>query len=237
MCKAGLRKNGNIKLGNMWTFSKLYGNQEHYVKRLNMFCSGTCGKYCAGCKEKCYVRASYRYGSVIYGHAVNTIAMRENMTGLFSEFDRQLTAARNKPEQVRINQSGEIESRAEFENWCNLAENYPDIDFYLYTKAFDLVIPAIVERYESGTLPENITINISVWHEYGIPEYNKVKHIPGVKAFAYMDGYDYSAQGLEITTYCMAYKNGKLNHDITCDKCRKCFSRRVTDKVIGCNEH
>lgn len=237
MCKAGMRKNGNIKLGNMWTFSKLFGNQDHYVKKLGIFIKGTCGKYCAGCKEKCYVKASYRYGSVIYGHAVNTVAMRENMIGLFSEFDRQLKAARKKPETVRINQSGEIESRQEFAYWCDLASSYNYVKFYLYTKAFDLVLPEILERYANGTLPENITILCSVWHEYGIKEYETVKHIPNVKAFVYCDGYDYTADGLAINTICMAYKNGKLDHNITCDKCRKCFNRAANSKVIGCNEH
>lgn len=237
MCKAGMRKNGNIKLGNMWTFSKLYGNQNHYIKPLGCFITGTCGKYCSGCKEKCYVKASYRYGSVIYGHAVNTIAMRSDTIGLFSEFDRQLTAARKKPDTVRINQSGEIESRQEFSCWCDLALSHDNVQFYLYTKAYDLVLPEILERYAAGTLPENITILCSIWHEYGLKEYETVKHIPNVKAFAYCDGYDYSAFGLDINTYCMAYRNGKLDHSITCDKCRKCFNRAVNSKVIGCNEH
>lgn len=234
MCKAGFRKDGNIKLGNMWTFSKLYGNQEHYVNKLGFFIAGTCGKYCAGCKEKCYVKASYRYGSVIYGHAVNTIAMRENITGLFSEFDRQLKAARKKPDTVRINQSGEIESREEFSNWCDLAASHENVEFYLYTKAFNLVLPEIQERHKAGTLPKNITILISIWHNYGIQEFKKVKHIPNVKAFVYCDGYNYP---FTINTMCMAYRNGKLDHNITCDKCRKCFNRAANSKVIGCNEH
>ena len=237
MAKAGFRKSGNIKLGNMWTFSKLYGSQDHYIKQFCLFINGTCGKYCAGCKEKCYVKASYRYGSVIYGHAANTVAMRTNPAGLFTEFDRQLTVARKKPDTVRINQSGEIESRDEFSRYCDLASDHKTTRFYLYTKAFDLVIPEILERYAAGTLPENITILISVWHEYGIAEYKQLSHIPNVKAFVYMDGFNYTAAGLEINTYCMAYKNGKLDHSITCDKCRKCFNRGKLSKVIGCNEH
>ena len=163
MCKAGFDKKGNIKLGGkMYTFSKLYGNQEHYIKNLGMFVCGSCGSFCNGCKEKCYVKASYRYGSVIYKHAVNTLAMRNDMTGLFSNLDMTIKRAKNKPEQVRINQSGEIESRKEFSYWCDLAGNYPAIKFYLYTKAFKYVVPEILERWNAGTLPENMTINISV---------------------------------------------------------------------------
>ena len=237
MCKPGFDKKGNIKLGNMYTFSKLYGNQEHYIKAYDFCVKGTCGKYCSGCKNNCYVKASYRYGSVILKHAANTIASRTDLIGLFDILDKTIARAKNKPDTIRINQSGEIESREEFICWILLANKYPNINFYLYSKAFDLVIPEIKARHKAGTLPKNLTILISVWHEYGAKEFNEIKHIPNIKAFVYNDGFNYETVGIKANTKCYAYNGKKLNHDITCDKCRKCFSRHERDKVIFCDSH
>lgn len=227
--------NGNIKLGNMGTFSKLKGNENIYVKKLNCSVCGTCGKYCAGCSKDCYVNASYRYGSVIYGHAVRTIAMRTDIEKMESDIIGQLKRKRKPFEIVRINQSGELETVRELEMWINSANEIPETHFYLYTKAYDFVVPYLLKN--ADTLPENITILISIWREYGIAEYNAVMHIPNVKAFAYCDGFDYSAHGLTIQTKCKAYEGKKLNHDLTCDKCRKCFDRNQFHAVIGCDAH
>lgn len=234
--KAGFFKHGNVKLGRrVWSFSKLFGSRKWYVKKLNAYVEGTCGDFCRGvCEGSCYVAPSYRYPSVIYGHAVNTIAMREDMTGLFTVLDGQLNRAKKTPDIVRINQSGELESRAEFIAWLTLAGDHPGTAFYLYTKAFKYIVPAL----EAGVkIPDNFTILFSVWHEHGQAEYKQFSSLEQIKAFVYMDGYNYAADGLRIGTYCEAYRNGKLNHDITCDKCKKCFSRRAGDKIIGCNNH
>ena len=238
MGKPGFDKKGNIKLGaNMWTFSKLYGNEEHKIDRLGLSVVGTCGKYCEGCKHDCYVRRSYRYGSVIYKHAINTIAMRTNKADLFSRLNAQLTRAKNKPEIVRINQAGEIETAEEFRNWAELARLHNYTQFYVYTKALDIVLPIVRSMWNAGSLPENITILISIWHDYGVDEFIACRHIPNIKAFVYNDGFDYGYYDIKATTKCNAYNGRILNHDITCDKCRKCFSRRPKDKVIFCDSH
>ena len=235
MCKPGFDKKGNIKLGGkMWTLSKLYGSQEWFIEKYGIYLKGTCGKYCKGCCNDCYVKRSYRYGSVILKHGTNTLALRNDIIGFFAILDGQLTRAKNKPEQVRYDQSGEIESRQEFSLLCDLAAAHNYSQFYLYTKAFDLVIPEILERYETGRLPENLTVLISIWHEYGIAEYESIKHIPNVKAFVYNDGFEYP---FEFTTRCTAYNGRKLNHNITCDKCRKCFDRKDIHKIISCDSH
>lgn len=229
---AKLNRKGNIKLGTtIATFSKLYSDMEFETKYGVV--KGSCkAEFCNGCKKSCYVKKSYRYGSVINGHARNTLAIREDMAAAFDEIAKQIERAKKPITIVRVHQSGEIESTAEFLNWCKLARRFPAVKFYVYTKAFPYVIPALL----AGRVPENFVVNLSVWHEYGIKEYNMVKHLQNVKAFAYDDGYNYAADELEINTYCMAYdRNGKMNHDITCEKCKKCFNK--TTKVIGCYEH
>ena len=228
-------KTGNIKLGNMWTFSKTYSDQCFYVQDFGGYVQGTCGGYCDGCRNACYVKASYRYGSVIKGHAINTCGLRYEMTEVFKALNAQLTRARKKPDVIRYDQSGEIMNLEEFKELENMSLNNPEVVTYVYTKAYDIVIPELL----AGNVPENLVVLISVWHEYGIREFNTVRHLPNVKAFVYDDHtFDYAAFGLIKQTECKAYdEHGKLDHNITCDKCKKCFNKLACHKVIFCNAH
>lgn len=250
--KVKFKDGGNTKLGNMGVWSSLMGDENYYIPELDCFVRGTCGNHCKGCKGKCYVRKSYiRWTneetgkcSVKLGHARNTIAMREDINKCFEDLNEQLTRKRVPFEMVRINQSGEFENEEQFDMFCTISAMHHETEFYAYTKAVEIVVPALL----AGKVPENFTILISIWHEYGIEEYKKVAHLPNVKAFVYVDynsdkenGWtleDYAKHGINITTMCMAYdERGKMNHNITCDKCKKCFNRFESCKVVGCLSH
>ena len=237
--RAAFNKSGNTKLGNVWNFSTVYGDQIQTVtfNDETISAAGTCGHYCQGCKNDCYVKKSYRYPSVKYSHIKNTIALRYHTAAAFSDLEAQIVNARVKPEIIRINQSGEIEKKEIFMAWCALAAKFPKIKFWLYTKAYNLVIPAL----KAGAVPENMTVLISIWHTYGIKEFLEVSHLKNVKAFVYDDNYDYKSAGIDIQTYCPAYKmidgKMKLNHNATCDKCKKCFNRASNCKVIASLPH
>lgn len=241
--KAKLNRGGNIKLGQLiGTFSKLMGDDNYFIPELQTYVRGTCGKHCDGCKGSCYVTKSYRRYterdtgkcSVKLGHARNTIAVRENIEQVFADLTGQIRRARKPFVIVRIHQSGELETVTEFKMWCNIAREFPNIVFYIYTKAFELVIPALL----AGDVPKNLVVLMSIWHEYGIKEFDAVKHLDNVKAFVYCDGYNYTKHGLTIQTMCTAYnEHGKMNHAVTCDKCRKCFNSLESCKVIGCYDH
>ena len=225
---------GNIKLGNMATFSKLMGDDD-YITPVGIV-KGSCGKHCAGCKHACYVKKSYRYPSVVLGHARNTLAMRLDIDQAFNDIDKQLSRKRHPFAVVRVHQSGEIESPLELLKWVLLARKHPESVFYTYTKNFNAVYALISSIRNGFEMPDNFIINLSVWHEYGMKEYEDLKEYSFIKAFVYMDGFDYESNGLNIQTTCTAYDNdGKLNHAITCDKCKKCFGK--TFKVIGCLDH
>ena len=143
---------GNMKLGNMGSFSKLYGNDTFNTKYGAV--TGTCGHHCEGCKNACYVRKSYRYPSVVNGHARNTIAFRASLWDAFEALDKQLTGKRKPWDIVRINQSGEIESYSELCHWVVLAQSHPETRFYLYTKNFE----ALARLAQVGEqVPENFT--------------------------------------------------------------------------------
>lgn len=236
--------NGNVKVGDMLTFNKLAGNTE-----LNG-CKGSCGKYCKGCwnannwkKSPCYVAKSYTQykDNVINSHIVNTIAMRKDPWATIKELDKQLSRKR-KIKPIRQHASGELESVDELKAWLWLANRHSNIPIYVYTKAYDIVDAVLTEYQEQNLkLPKNYFINISIWHENGLECYLKWGHLKTVRAFVYDDGeYDYGKEKLELKTYCPAYKKNdkgvvKLSHELTCDKCKLCFSTK--NKILGCLSH
>ena len=241
--KARFKKDGNVKLGKMWTFSKLMSDE--YFKTAYGIVKGSCGDYCVGCKNSCYVKKSYiRWtdengnNQVINCHARNTLAIRNDIAKAFNDLHMQLKRARNKAEIVRIHQSGEIETPFELFQWVQLAKKHPETVFYTYTKNID-ALRVLKKSIENGyEMPTNFTLNMSIWHEYLLKEYlEEFARYDFIKAFVYDDrAYNYAENGLEIETYCMAYdQNGKMNHAITCDKCRKCIKSNY--KVIGCFDH
>lgn len=245
--KCGFTKKGNTKLGGrMWVFSKLYGSKAYFSEFFNAWVLASCFGCCEGCEGSCYVAKSYLFRpSVIVGHAKRTFAMRYLTKELFEYLDGQMTRARKKPEQVRIDQSGEIETKEEFIGWVELARKHPETQFYIYTKRFDIVCP-ILDEYGDENIPENFVVLFSVWHTYGLDIYKKYEHFRCVKAFVYLDpkakgGWgveEYAKHGLIIQTFCKAYDiNGRMNHEITCDKCQKCIECRKNAKVIGCFDH
>ena len=233
---------GNIKLGKeILTWSKLYNNIDFTVNDVmpgvTCKCSGSCGNYCKGCSKTCYVKKSYDLhgASVIKGHARRTIATRFYINELQERLSLQLSRKRGKAACVRIHQSGEIESLSELIMHKNIAAEHPETVFFMYTKAFDIVIPYIIKH--AAVWPDNFIILISIWNEYGIKEYNSVKHLPFIKAFICNTGYNYQAAGIECTTTCKAYNGKKLNHEITCFRCKKCFDKNINHKTILCDEH
>ena len=232
-------KNGNIKIGNtMWSWNKLAGNG------VIAGCQGTCGEHCHGCynvedprKSPCYVFKSYNiYGwdhsTVVKAHIRNTNVMRGNIETAFKDIRLQLKRARKKPSAVRIHAAGELETAHELRGWIETSKMAQDIPFYIYTKAYE-VLDEVLSSVD--VIPPNFFVNVSIWHENGIDIYNKWKHLDNIRAFVYDDGYDYSKL-IRMDCYCPAYdKNGKLSHELTCDRCKICFQKKA--KVCGCYSH
>ena len=250
----------NIKLGDMGSWAMLIGNCSWYIPELGISVPGTCGEHCKGCFNPnnprcstCYVMKSIirhtkrnedgTVGDILknpctvkLGHAYRAIAMTMFREKLLLSLDRQLTNKRNKFKIIRINEAGELTCYEDLAMWCELARRHPETVFYLYTKNYKAVRKALI----NGIVPSNFFINISIWHEYGIEEYLEMKDHPQIRAFVLVDKEwtieRYRSMGIEITSMCPAYdENGKINHLVTCDKCKKCFSH--CNECTGCNEH
>ena len=121
-----------------------------------------------------------------------------------------------------------------------LAKQNPKRIFYVYTKAYE-ILDEVLGSMKKEDIPKNYYINVSVWHEHGIDCYNRWKHIPTIRAYAYDDEtFDYEKAGLHIDGKCPAYRKNekgkvKLYHDLTCDKCKLCFQDKA--KVLTCLSH
>ena len=232
---ARFNKAGNTKIGSIWSFSTLMGNEPIHID-FNGFTAdivGTCGKYCEGCKKSCYVRNSYRYPSVKYGHAWNTIAIRDDIGNAYTDLYNQINRAKNKPNAIRIHVSGEFEGIEELNMWNTLAMMFPAIRFYVYSKAYD-IMGEYIDKYG---LVNNLIVNVSVWHEYGIEFYKRYSHLANVRAFVYDDGFDYNQYGIISDSRCPAYdKSGKTVKGVTCEKCGLCMGKH-SNKVTFCPAH
>lgn len=250
VCDARWYYNGNIKVGNIATFSTLAGDGEFVTEKYGVV-RGTCAECCEFCghaekgkRPPCYVFRSYRYPDVIESHARNTLSIINNPELAFRQLSDSLKRKRKKPIACRNHQSGEYINADEFFGMNGVAAEHPKIPFYVYTKKYGIVVPALLD----GLVPRNMTTLLSTWHEQGIKEYLSVAHLPNTKAFVYLDkntdpknGWgieEYAKHGLYIQTLCDAYDfRGRMNHKVTCDKCRKCFNRSSKCKVIGCWDH
>ena len=241
---------GNIKVGNIPTLSQLPGDKE-YVTKYGIV-KGTCGdccEHCGRCEEgkkrpPCYVFKSHRFPDVIESQARNTISIRNDVKKSFRQLSDALKRKRKKPVAARFDQSGEIERSEVYDGMNETAKENKEIEFYVYTKKYSIVIPKLL----NGETQKNLCTLISIWHEQGIAEYLKVAHLPNVKAFVYCDkntdpvnGWgveEYAKHGIYIQTFCKAYGlDGKMNHSIVCEKCKKCFNRSKKCKVIGTWDH
>lgn len=250
----------NIKLGSMGSWAMLFGDCSWYIPELKVYVKGTCGEHCKGCFNPsnpkcsaCYVAKSYythtnrnedgTVGDILknkctvkLSHAYRTIAMTMFRDDLLVSLDSQLTNMKDKLGIVRINESGELTEYADLALWSELAKRHSETVFYLYTKNYKVVRKALI----NNIVPSNLFINISVWHEFGIEDYLEMKDHPQIRAFCLVDKdwtkEKYYSNGIEITSMCGAYdENGKMNHAVTCDKCKKCFSSN--NRCVGCFEH
>jgi hypothetical protein len=161
------------------------------------------------------------------------MVMRENPAEAFTALNGQLERARNKPEFVRIHVSGEFESETEFVMWDAMAALHPDVTFYVYSKAYDI----LGECFERYSIQSNLVVNVSVWHDYGVEFFKRWQHLPNVRAFVYDDGFDYESVGIVADSHCPAYdRDGNTVEGVTCAKCRMCAGKRAR-KVTFCPAH
>lgn len=207
---------GNKKIGrSVFALNFLPGDQPISVSTRGALTDikGTCSGCCDGCVNDCYaMRDAKRYhNTCIPSLGKNTLIMRNNIDGLFTQLEEKL--AKKKATVLRYHSSGEIENFNYLLHMVKLAVKMPNVKFYCYTKRF-----GFVQKYltEYGMFPENLTVNISVWNGndkgYDFAKLNK---------FVYDDGSDPEVAKL---FHCKAVNSDGKSTGLTCDKCGRCFN-------------
>ena len=110
---------------------------------------------------------------------------------------------------IRFHSFGEIPSFKYLLKMIELANNNPFVRFYTYTKRYEWIEQVLKEQ----DLPQNLVINISIWHKnynnpYGLPE------------FIYDDHTDPSLANIP---HCPAVDKNGNETGVTCATCKRCI--------------
>lgn len=216
---------GNSKMGNIPQFNTLPGNVPLRKTDGTLLCNihGTCGKYCKHCSKDCY--------------AIK-LALR-NQTSCIPTWGRNTVILRNQPQKVRLaineycrknivryfrfHTSGELENYDQLRLYVSICEDNPDVTFYMYTKAFDILRSWFnnIERLGKD-VPPNFVINLSEWHNNLDPIKNE-KYFKDCNIFAYDDG-DCGPR-VDSMVHCPATNAKGFETGVTCAQCRRCMKK------------
>ena len=213
--------NGNTKVGRgIYCVNTLAGDEPLTKKDGTQLTNiaGTCGGCCSVCILNCYARkAQIRYSSIenLKTWNDNTILAKEDPKKMFEELadflDREMVSA------VRYHAMGEIPSVEYLNYMFDIAEKYPNVQFYTYTKRFKWLEEVTSKRKQ----PDNLSINVSIWHK----NYSNPFNFP---EFIYDDGTDEEVAKLP---HCPAVNKDGHETGITCAKCRRCVYAKHGQKT------
>lgn len=207
--------NGNNKVGKgVWCFNTLPGDEPLSTSTRGVLTniSGTCSGCCDGCANDCYaIRDGKLHHNVcIPAWGKNTLIARNNIESMFDQLKNGLI--KNKAKVLRWHSAGEIIDYNYLLHMVRLAVELPNIQFYCYTKRFDLIDQYLKEHKK---FPKNLVVNISVWHGndegYDFGKLNK---------FVYDDGSDHNVAKMR---HCPAVDKNGHSTGVTCGKCGWCF--------------
>ena len=220
--------NGNNKVGKgVWCFNTLPGDKPLATSTKGQLTNirGTCGGCCDGCERACYAVRDGRlhHNACIPAWGKNTLIARHDIDGMFAQLKNSLI--KNKAKIMRWHSSGEIENYNYLLHMIKLAVELPNVQFYCYTKRFDLI-----DKYlnEFKKFPKNFVVNISVWHDndkgYDFGKCNK---------FVYDDGTDPKIAKMR---HCPAVDKNGHSTGVKCSQCGWCFKGNY-GRVTAVYEH
>lgn len=216
---------GNQKMGNIPQFNTLPGNVPLRKKDGTLLCNihGTCSKYCKHCSKDCYAirSAIYHHNSIISAWGRNTVLLRNDPHKVHLAINEY--CRKNVVKYFRFHSSGELESYKQLLMYIEICKDNPDVTFYIYTKAFD-----ILQEYfnmldaTGGSMPDNFIINLSEWHGNLVDLLYK-KFFRDCNVFAFDDGE--AGPLVESYVHCPAVNEKGFETGVTCAQCRRCMKR------------
>lgn len=216
---------GNRKVGNILGINLLAGESPYIKKDGTVLTTykGTCGGCCEECENDCYARryTHRQHNTCLPAYIKNTEIMRRNLQNYI---DQVTKACKEKTQNlVRWHETGEFETFLQMVGVEDVAIRVPKKDYYFYTKRFDYL-----ERVEkSGGFSDNVSALVSIWYDKeGKRNYDNPYNYP---EFIYDDG---SVPELDDVFHCPAvFIDGTMNHNITCDKCKRCPKAKKGQKT------
>lgn len=181
--------------------------------------AGSCGGCCQNCKKDCYAAryVLFHHNSCVPSYASNTVLARHDVKTFFKELQDFID--RNIVSVIRLHSSGEIPTKEYLIEMVKIAKANPMVIFYTYTKRFKW-LEEVIDEY--GDLPNNLIINVSIWHK----NYDNPLNLP---EFIYDDG---TEPELENLFHCPAVeRGGRDNNEMTCSSCKRCFKAKKGDKI------
>lgn len=172
------------------------------------------------CEEKCYARKLYRmYPNVRENWDENLRMYRESPGAYFGQIMARLSQGRKSPPYFRWHVAGEIVDDAYFERVVDVARNFPQTRFLIYTR-----YP--FERLVVNTgVPKNLSIVKSYWLGFDRPydpEYPGFMVIARDESTRFMD--ELSADGMIHTVIpCKG----------SCQECHACWHIKAGDLVTN----
>ena len=212
---------GNGKVGKgIYCINLLSGDEPLRKKngQLLINIAGTCSGCCEICKNDCYALRNQIFrcseGNLI-SWGENTILAKEYPELFFIQIQDKIN--RSLMSYIRFHAFGEIPSYEYLLRMIDLAKNNPRIVFYTYTKRYEWIENAMKEQ----TVPENLIINISIWHK----NYDNPYKLP---EFIYDDQ---TEEYLKDVFHCPAVDINGHETGVTCALCKGCFSTKNGDKT------
>lgn len=133
---------------------------------------------CDKCKDFCYNLKGYWRDNITNNRISNYLwTLDPNFITLA---DKQIKAhikraqRQNKKPATRIHVEGEFTTTEYFLTWCKLARDNKDMQFYSYTKNYDLMID------NSQYIPQNLNIMVSSWDGQSKEEQQKIKQLQDI---------------------------------------------------------
>lgn len=102
------------------------------------------------CVSFCYSLKAWRYPAAFFRQIMNTLLIRFDMARIAVEF-----AKLKRVDTVRLYVDGDFDSQRTVAFWFDLMKLYPAVQFYGYSKSWDLI------RDYAGEYPANYTLNLS----------------------------------------------------------------------------
>ena len=112
------------------------------------------------CATFCYSLKAWRYPAAFYRQIQNTLLIRFDLARIANDFARlkklsETSWSVGDIDTVRLYVDGDFDSQRTVSFWFDLCKLYPNVNFYGYSKSWDII------RNYSGEYPKNYTLNLS----------------------------------------------------------------------------